>query len=102
VSSKALKENLKKAVATGDTPLDFLLRVMGGKEVFEEELWVKGKKHILKRKPMFSERFDAAKSAAPFMHPKLVAQANLGLDPDENDTSEQEVAKEKLRAKLLR
>ena len=56
--SRAAKEGIERAKATGELPHEFLLRVSRGEPI-------DGKK------PKPSERIDAAKAAAPYFAPKL-------------------------------
>lgn len=58
--NKASAERQKKVAATGDTPLDYMLKVMRDK----------------KADP--SRRDDMAKAAAPYVHPKLASMQHTG------------------------
>jgi len=59
-TNKALREAREKAAAGGLMPLDYLLEVM--RNVTEDQ----------------SKRIDAAKAAAPYLHPKLANIEHAG------------------------
>ncbi len=66
--NKRTAELQRQIEASGDTPLDFLLNVMRNPEAD------------------FEARFEAAKAAAPYVHPKLSAiDANVSLRPTHED-----------------
>ncbi|MRX33207.1 hypothetical protein [Aminobacter sp. MDW-2] len=58
--NKASVERQKKVAATGDTPLDYMLKVMRNP------------------KADASRRDDMAKAAAPYVHPKLASMQHSG------------------------
>lgn len=58
--NKASAERQKKVAATGDTPLDYMLKVMRDD------------------KADASRRDDMAKAAAPYVHPKLASMQHTG------------------------
>jgi hypothetical protein len=60
--NKATAAKAAEIAATGETPLDFLLRVMRDED------------------RAFEFRLDAAKAAAPYAHPKLAAMELTGRD----------------------
>jgi hypothetical protein len=62
VPNKASVKREQEIAASGKTPLDFMLDTMRDEE-----------------KP-FDIRLDAAKSAAPYVHPKLAAVEHTGKD----------------------
>ena len=60
--NKASQEAREKVVATGETPLDYMMRVMRDKSAEHQR------------------RDDMAKAAAPYVHPKLSAIEHTGKD----------------------
>ena len=68
------EEAQKEARKAGELPHEFLLRVMRGAEKFRS-VTVLPDGQVLEetRYPTLSERFDAAKAAAPYYAPRLVA-----------------------------
>lgn len=65
------REIADKAAAEGITPLEYMLEVMRRPSDHEDE------KIQLAREAM---RFEAAKAAAPYMHPRLAAVEHTGPD----------------------
>ena len=62
------------AVATGELPHEFLLRVSRGGPI-TDVVAREGIYEAVERTPTFAERVDAAKAAAPFYAPKLASVA---------------------------
>jgi hypothetical protein len=62
----ALRDLVDKALARGETPVEFMLRVMRGQCVKGERDWTP------------EERLDAAKAVAPYVHPKLATIEHTG------------------------
>ena len=60
--NKASAERQAKVAATGDTPLDYMLKVMRDESAAPDR------------------RDDMAKAAAPYVHPKLAAVEHTGKD----------------------
>lgn len=60
--NKATAAKVQEIAATGETPLDYMLRIMRD-NLLDYEL-----------------RFEAAKAAAPYVHPKLSAVEHTGKD----------------------
>lgn len=65
------REIADKAISEGLTPLEYMLEVMRRPSDHEDE------KIQLAREAM---RFEAAKAAAPYMHPRLAAVEHTGKD----------------------
>jgi hypothetical protein len=84
------REEAEKAIENGVTPLAYFLRVLEGTETLDPA------------------KFEAAKAAAPYIHPRLAAVENklsgsldiAGIDRPPNETREQwiERRKRELRA----
>lgn len=72
VPNKASAKREAEIAATGLTPLDFMLNVMRGQHPEDADPAV-----ILAWESM---RFEAAKAAAPYVHPKLAAVEHTGPD----------------------
>lgn len=70
-ATKRTREIADKAAEEGITPLEYMLQIMRGEEVSEDE------KVQIAREAL---RFEAAKAAAPYMHPRLAAVEHTGAD----------------------
>lgn len=70
VPNKASITRQESVKATGETPLDYMLRIMRD-NLLDYEL-----------------RFEAAKAAAPYVHPKLSAVEHTGKDGGPIETKE--------------
>lgn len=80
--NKITQKAREEAMASGDLPHMWLLRVMRGEEFEEKHISPKtGKVTTIKRYPTLIERIDAAKAAAPYFAPKLAIQ-QLTTDDD--------------------
>ncbi len=66
----ATSERQKAVAASGVTPLDFMLDIMRGEPPEEADAAQKIAFYML--------RFDAAKAAAPYVHPRLAAVEHTG------------------------
>jgi len=64
VANRKTREIADKAAAAGVTPLEFMLTVMRGEPLPDDA-------SAEQKIAFYSLRFDAAKSAAPYMHPRL-------------------------------
>jgi hypothetical protein len=63
----ACREIVDKALARGETPVEFMLRVMRGEQRSDDlRPWTP------------EERLDAAKAVAPYVHPKLATIEHTG------------------------
>lgn len=69
-ATKTRKEIAKKALESGITPLEFMLDVMRKEIPADAEPAIKV--------AMIGMRFEAAKAAAPYVHPKLAAIEHTG------------------------
>jgi hypothetical protein len=71
-ATRKTREIADAATAEGITPLEFMLHVMRSEPIEGLE-----PQHQLKAQEM---RFEAAKAAAPYMHPRLAAIEHTGKD----------------------
>ena len=72
--NKVSRATVLKARKTGELPHEFLLRVMRGRDKFKSVVVLAdGKTKSITRYPTLAERFDAARVAAPYYAPRLVA-----------------------------
>jgi hypothetical protein len=71
-ATKKTREIADRAAAEGITPLEFMLRIMRTEpEDVEDERQAVA---------IMNLRFEAAKAAAPYMHPRLAAVEHTGAD----------------------
>ncbi|MDR6384947.1 hypothetical protein [Paraburkholderia caribensis] len=70
------KQSRERALASGELPHEFLLRVARGIDEFEDSAVKDGVCVTIRRRPTFAERVDAAKAAASYFQPRL-AQADV-------------------------
>jgi hypothetical protein len=84
IPNKTTNAQRAQIAASGLTPLEFLLAVMRGEPMVligENGETVKDDKGEAKLVfPRFDARLDAAKAAAPYVHPKLAQIAHTGED----------------------
>ena len=72
--NKLSRATVVKARKTGELPHEFLLRVMRGRDTFKSVVVLpNGDTKDVTRYPTLPERLDAARAAAPYYAPKLVA-----------------------------
>ena len=72
--NKVSRATVLQARRTGELPHEFLLRLMRGRDKFKTVVVLAdGKTKELMRLPTLPERFDAARAAAPYYAPRLVA-----------------------------
>jgi hypothetical protein len=71
-ATKKTREIANKAASEGITPLEFMLDIMRGEPPETEDERV--------RLSFIEMRFEAAKAAAPYMHPRLQAIEHTGAD----------------------
>lgn len=76
-ATKKRTEVAAKALKAGITPLDFMLNVMRAPIPADVEPGVKV--------AMIGQRFEAAKAAAPYVHPRLTAVEHTGKDGEPID-----------------
>lgn len=77
-ATKRTREIADRAYEDGVTPLEYMLAVMRGCSEHEDP------KIQIAREAM---KFEAAKAAAPYMHPRLAAIEHTGKDGDAIDLS---------------
>jgi hypothetical protein len=71
-ATKKTREIADKAAETGITPLEFMLNVMRQEPPKTKNAQI--------RQAYQAMRFEAAKAAAPYMHPRLAAIEHTGAD----------------------
>lgn len=69
--SKIAEESRAKAMATGDLPHEFLLRIARGEVIYRDDVAPDGTTVRTKEVYDFEARKDAAKAAAPYYAPKI-------------------------------
>lgn len=70
-ATKRTREIADRALAEGITPLEFMLKIMREDRPPEDA-------DIAQRVAFHTLRFEAAKAAAPYMHPRLAAVEHTG------------------------
>ena len=85
--SKIAKAAREKAIATGELPHEFLLRIVRGEAIYRDHVHPRTKL-VTKIAEIygFTERIDAAKAAAPYYAPKIsTVEVIHGVSDDELD-----------------
>lgn len=85
--SKIAKAAREKAIATGELPHEFLLRIVRGEAIYRDHVHARTKE-VTKVAEVygFPERIDAAKAAAPYYAPKIsTVEVIHGVSDDELD-----------------
>lgn len=77
-ATKRTREIADRAAAEGITPLEYMLQVMRDESEHEDP------RVQIAREAM---RFEAAKAAAPYMHPRLAAVEHTGRDGEPLNTT---------------
>lgn len=78
-STKRTQQIVEAAMAEGISPLEYMLQIMRTEETFGEDARVMHDQRVM--------RFEAAKAAAPYIHPRLAAIEHTGVDGGSIDHS---------------
>jgi len=80
VPNKVTQQVLDKILKSGDiTPLEYLLKVMRSPEPVQRE-GESAKVYAMRYRTWTEQSFEAAKAAAPYVHPRLATIENVGKD----------------------